>query len=287
MKWRDRVYCGSLSTSHMGRDVLLMGWVDAIRDHGNLLFIHLRDIRGIVQVVFDPDVNMESYKKSPSLKEEYVVEVQGKVGRRQKGTENPNLETGDVEVFATHLEILSKAKTLPFLISEKAMVFGEEIQSSPENVDEELRLQYRYLDLRRPSVQALFIKRHEITKCIRDYFHELGFTEIETPFLTKSTPEGARDYLVPSRVHQDKFYALPQSPQLFKQILMMSCLDRYFQIARCFRDEDLRPNRQPEFTQLDMEAAFIDEEFIYGVIEELTVRMFALGGVPPAMYSPK
>ena len=279
MKWRDRVYCGSLRASDMGKDVLLMGWVDAIRDHGNLLFIHLRDIRGIVQVVFDPNVNKESYEKSTALKEEYVVEVRGKVGRRQKGTENPNLETGDVEVFATALEILSKAKILPFLISEKAMVFGEEIQSSPENVDEELRLQYRYLDLRRPSVQGLFIKRHEIMKCIRDYFHELGFTEIETPFLTKSTPEGARDYLVPSRVHQGKFYALPQSPQLFKQILMMSGMDRYFQIARCFRDEDLRPNRQPEFTQLDMEAAFIDEEFIYDVIEALTVRMFALGGI--------
>ncbi|MGD8228538.1 MAG: aspartate--tRNA ligase [Desulfobacteraceae bacterium] len=279
MKWRDRVYCGSLRASDMGRGVLLMGWVDAIRDHGNLLFIHLRDIRGIVQVVFDPNVDKESYEKSTTLKEEYVVEVRGKVGRRQKGTENPNLETGDVEVFATALEILSKAKMLPFLISEKAMVFGEEIQSSPENVDEELRLQYRYLDLRRPSVQGLFIKRHEIMKCIRDYFHDHGFTEIETPFLTKSTPEGARDYLVPSRVHQGKFYALPQSPQLFKQILMMSGMDRYFQIARCFRDEDLRPNRQPEFTQLDMEAAFIDEEFIHEVIEGLTVRMFALGGI--------
>jgi aspartyl-tRNA synthetase len=263
----------------MGRDVLLMGWVDAIRDHGNLMFIHLRDIRGIVQVVFDPNVNKESYERSTTLREECVVEVQGKVGHRQKGTENPNLETGDVEVFATHLKILSRAKTLPFLISEKAMVFGEEIQSSPDNVDEELRLQYRYLDLRRPSVQGLFIKRHEIMKCIRDYFHELGFAEIETPFLTKSTPEGARDYLVPSRVHEGKYYALPQSPQLFKQILMMSGMDRYFQIVRCFRDEDLRPNRQPEFTQLDMEAAFIDEEFIYEVIEELTVRMFALGGI--------
>ncbi len=279
MNWKNRVYCGSLRISDMGRDVLLMGWVDAIRDHGNLLFIHLRDIRGIVQVVFDPNVNKQSYESSTTLREEYVVEVRGKVGRRQKGTENPNLETGDVEVFASHLEIFSKAKTLPFLISEKAMVFGEEIQSSPENVDEELRLQYRYLDLRRPSVQALFVKRHEIMKCIRDYFHELGFTEIETPFLTKSTPEGARDYLVPSRVHQGKFYALPQSPQLFKQILMMSGMDRYFQIARCFRDEDLRPNRQPEFTQLDMEAGFIDEEFIYDVIEALTIRMFALGGI--------
>ena len=279
MEWKDRIYCGDLTPSHVGQDVHLMGWVDAIRDHGNLLFIHMRDIRGIVQVVFDPNVNKDSYEKSTTLKEEYVVEVQGKVGRRQKGTENPNLETGEVEVFATALEILSKAKILPFLISEKAMVFGEEIQSSPENVDEELRLQYRYLDLRRPSVQGLFIKRHEIMKCIRDYFHDHGFTEIETPFLTKSTPEGARDYLVPSRVHQGKFYALPQSPQLFKQILMMGGMDRYFQIVRCFRDEDLRPNRQPEFTQLDMEAAFIDEEFIYAVIEELTVRMFALGGI--------
>jgi aspartyl-tRNA synthetase len=279
MEWKDRIYCGDLTPSHEGQDVHLMGWVDAIRDHGNLLFIHMRDIRGIVQVVFDPNVNKDGYEKSTTLKEEYVVEVQGKVGRRQKGTENPNLETGEVEVFATALEILSKAKILPFLISEKAMVFGEEIQSSPENVDEELRLQYRYLDLRRPSVQGLFIKRHEIMKCIRDYFHDHGFTEIETPFLTKSTPEGARDYLVPSRVHQGKFYALPQSPQLFKQILMMGGMDRYFQIVRCFRDEDLRPNRQPEFTQLDMEAAFIDEEFIYEVIEELTVRMFALGGI--------
>jgi aspartyl-tRNA synthetase len=279
MEWKDRIYCGDLTPSHVGWDVLLMGWVDAIRDHGNLLFIHLRDIRGIMQVVFDPHVNRESYERSTTLKEEYVVELRGKVRLRQKGTENPNLETGDVEVFATSLKILSKAKTLPFLISEKAMIFGEEVQSSPENVDEELRLEYRYLDLRRPSVQALFIKRHEIMKCIRDYFHELGFTEIETPFLTKSTPEGARDYLVPSRVHQGKFYALPQSPQLFKQILMMSGMDRYFQIARCFRDEDLRPNRQPEFTQLDMEASFIDEEFIYEVIEVLAVKMFALGGI--------
>lgn len=279
MEWRERVYCGSLSTSHLGEEVLLMGWVDAIRDHGNLLFIHLRDIRGIVQVVFDPNFNVESYEKSTLLKEEYVLEVRGKVARRQRGTENPNLETGDIEVFASNLEILSKAKPLPFQISEKAMVFGEEILSSPDNVDEELRLQYRYLDLRRPSVQSLFIKRHEIMKCIRDYFQERGFTEIETPFLTKSTPEGARDYLVPSRVHEGKFYALPQSPQLFKQILMMSGMDRYFQIVRCFRDEDLRPNRQPEFTQLDMEASFIDEEFIYEVIEELTVRMFALGGI--------
>ncbi len=279
MDWRARVYCGSLTTSDQGREVLLMGWVDAIRDHGNLLFIHLRDIRGIVQLVFNPDVHLESYEKAAWLREESVIEVRGKVALREKGTENPNLETGEIEVFAAGLEILSEARSLPFQISEKAMVFGEEIQSRPANVDEELRLRYRYLDLRRPSVQALFIKRHQIMKCIRDTFHELGFAESETPVLTKSTPEGARDYLVPSRIHQGRFYALPQSPQLFKQILMMGGMDRYFQVVKCFRDEDLRPNRQPEFTQMDMEASFIDEEFIYETIEELTVRMFALGEI--------
>ena len=279
MDWRARVYCGSLTTSDKDKDVLLMGWVDAIRDHGSLLFIHLRDIRGIVQVVFNPDIHLASSEKATLLKEEFVVEVRGKVALRENGTENPNLETGDIEVFATGLEILSEADPLPFQISEKAMVFEEEIQSKPVNVDEELRLRYRYLDLRRPSAQAVFLKRHQIMKCIRDYFHELGFAEIETPVLTKSTPEGARDYLVPSRIHHGRFYALPQSPQLFKQILMMSGMDRYFQIVKCFRDEDLRPNRQPEFTQLDMEASFIDEEFIYETIEELIVRTFALGEI--------
>ena len=279
MEWKDRVYCGELTASHAGKEVLLMGWVDAIRDHGNVLFIHLRDFGGIVQVVFDPKVSRESYGKAASLGQEHVVKVKGKVALREKGTENPYLETGDIEVFATELTIVSKSKTLPFQISEKAMVLGEEIQSSPENVDEELRLQYRYLDLRRPSVQEFFIKRYEIIKCIREHLDQLNFIEIETPFLTKSTPEGARDYLVPSRLHQGRFYALPQSPQLFKQLLMVSGIDRYFQIVRCFRDEDLRPNRQPEFTQLDLEASFIDEGFIYEVIEELAVRIFAVGGI--------
>ena len=279
MEWRKRDYCGELTSSDVGRDVLLMGWADAIRDHGNLQFIHLRDIRGIVQVVFDPGISEKSYEKAALLREEYVIEVQGKVVLRDKGTENPNLGTGDIEVFATELTILSESKTLPFQISEKSMVFGEKIKANPKNVDEELRLRYRYLDLRRPSVQDRFIKRYEIIKCIREYMDHQGFIEVETPILTKSTPEGARDYLVPSRVHKGRFYALPQSPQLFKQILMMGGMDRYFQIVRCFRDEDLRPNRQPEFTQLDMEASFIDEEFIYEVIEELTVRMFALGGI--------
>ncbi|MEA3359992.1 MAG: aspartate--tRNA ligase [Thermodesulfobacteriota bacterium] len=279
MKWRERYYCGELRPSHKGKDVRLMGWVDAIRDHGNILFIHLRDISGIVQAVFDPNVMAESYEQAELLREEYVIEVQGKVALREKGKENPNLKTGDIEVFATEIILLSKSKNLPFHISEKAMVFGEDVQESPQNIDEDLRLQYRYLDLRRPSIQNLFVKRYEIIKCIRDYLHELHFIEIETPILTKSTPEGARDYLVPSRVHHGKFYALPQSPQLLKQILMISGMDRYFQMAKCFRDEDLRPNRQPEFTQLDLEGSFIDEEFIYEIIEELTVRIFKLGNI--------
>lgn len=279
MKWRERYYCGELRPSHKGKEVRLMGWVDAIRDHGNILFIHLRDISGIVQAVFDPNVMAESYEQAELLREEYVIEVQGKVALREKGKENPNLKTGDIEVFATEIILLSKSKNLPFHISEKAMVFGEDVQESPQNIDEDLRLQYRYLDLRRPSIQNLFVKRYEIIKCIRDYLHELHFIEIETPILTKSTPEGARDYLVPSRVHHGKFYALPQSPQLLKQILMISGMDRYFQMAKCFRDEDLRPNRQPEFTQLDLEGSFIDEEFIYEIIEELTVRIFKLGNI--------
>jgi aspartyl-tRNA synthetase len=279
MEWKQRIYCGDLRPTDAGKDVLLMGWVDAFRDHGSLLFIHLRDVRGIVQVVFNPEVGRESYDKAAGLKEEYVIKVRGKVAPRHKGTENRNLSTGTIEVLAEEIEVLSLSRTLPFKISEKAIAFGEDIKANPEKVDEELRLQYRYLDLRRPSAQELFIKRYEIIKCIREYLDQLHFTEIETPFLTKSTPEGARDYLVPSRVHKGKFYSLPQSPQLFKQLLMMSGMDRYFQIARCFRDEDLRPNRQPEFTQLDLEASFIDEEFIYEIIEELTARIFALGGI--------
>ncbi len=279
MEWRQRIYCGDLIPSDAGKNVLLMGWVDAFRDHGSLRFIHLRDVRGIVQVVFNPEIGKESYDKAAGLKEEYVIQVRGEVALRREGTDNPNLGTGAIEVLAEEMDILSLSRTLPFKISEKAIAFGEDIKANPEKVDEELRLQYRYLDLRRPSAQELFIKRYEIIKGIRAYLDQLHFTEIETPFLTKSTPEGARDYLVPSRVHKGKFYSLPQSPQLFKQLLMMSGMDRYFQIARCFRDEDLRPNRQPEFTQLDLEASFIDEEFIYEMIEELTVRMFALGGI--------
>jgi aspartyl-tRNA synthetase len=278
MDWKHRTYCGDLKASHIGTDVLLMGWVDAIRDHGNVLFIHLRDIRGIVQVVFS-DKNKEVYDKAILLREEFVVEVRGRVALRERGTENPNLDTGTIEVFAGQLKILSRSKSLPFKISEKAMVFGEGIQDISEKVDEDLRMQYRYLDLRRPSMQDKFIKRYRILNCIRKYLEQHHFVEVETPFLTKSTPEGARDYLVPSRIHQGRFYALPQSPQLFKQLLMIGGMDRYFQIARCFRDEDLRPNRQPEFTQLDLEASFIDEEFIYETIEELVVRIFNLSNI--------
>jgi aspartyl-tRNA synthetase len=287
MDWRQRTYCGDLTSFHVGKEVLLMGWVDAIRDHGSLLFIHLRDVRGVVQVVFNPALNSRIYESASSLKEEYVIQVRGRVSLRDKGTENPNLSTGNIEIFAMELEILSVSRVLPFKISEKAIVFGEDIRANPEKVDEDLRLQHRYLDLRRPSAQELFIKRYGIMKCIRQYLDELHFTEVETPFLTKSTPEGARDYLVPSRTHKGKFYSLPQSPQLFKQLLMMSGMDRYFQIARCFRDEDLRPNRQPEFTQLDLEASFIDEEFIYEVVEELAARMFATGGIDLPRPFPK
>jgi aspartyl-tRNA synthetase len=277
MEWKERTYCGTISRSRKGDTVRLMGWVDAIRNHGSLLFIHLRDVQGIVQVVFDPGISPEGYPLSTTLREEDVVSIEGTVSVREKGTENPHIGTGDMEVYAASLTILSRARTLPFQISEKAMVLGEEIAASPQKVEEDLRIQYRYLDLRRPSIQDLFKKRYEIIKSIRDYLHELRFIEVETPILTRSTPEGARDYLVPSRVHQGKFYALPQSPQIFKQLLMIGGMDRYFQIARCFRDEDLRPNRQPEFTQLDMEASFIDEEFIYEVLEELTCRCFAIG----------
>lgn len=278
MDWKDRTYCGTITRARKGASVRLMGWVDAIRDHGSLLFIHLRDVQGIVQVVFDPAISPEGYPLATTLREEDVISIQGTVSIRKKGTENPHIKTADTEVYATTLKILARARTLPFHISEKAMVLGEEIAASPQKVEEDLRITYRYLDLRRPSVQGLFKKRYEITKTIRDYLHELQFIEVETPILTRSTPEGARDYLVPSRVHQGKFYALPQSPQIFKQLLMIGGMDRYFQIARCFRDEDLRPNRQPEFTQLDLEASFIDEEFIYEVIEELTCRCFSIGG---------
>ena len=277
MDFTERLWCGTLRPGDAGRDVVLAGWVDTLRDHGEVLFAHLRDRSGIVQVVFSPGRSSPDLcRAAESLKSEYCLAIRGRVEKRLPGTENPGLETGAVEVFAEAMEILNASDPLPFMVSEKAAVSGER---EAEAVAEDLRLKHRYLDLRRPSMQDNLFKRHRIFKCVRDYLDEQGFIEVETPMLTKSTPEGARDYLVPSRINQGAFYALPQSPQLFKQLLMVSGFERYFQMARCFRDEDLRPNRQPEFTQLDLEASFIDEEFIYRLVEELTVRMFAAGGI--------
>ena len=278
MNYRGRSYCGRFNLSDVGRDVQLFGWVDALRDHGDILFIHLRDRSGIVQVVFSPEyASKEICRQASILRNEFCITVSGRVTERSKGTENPFIETGNIEVIATDLTILSQSRALPFSISEKAMVAGAALVT--EAVSEDLRLQYRYLDLRRPTMQDFLFKRHQLNKCVREYFDAKGFIEVETPMLTKSTPEGARDYLVPSRHHPRHFYALPQSPQLFKQLLMISGFERYYQLTRCFRDEDLRPNRQPEFTQLDLEASFIDEAFIFELIEALLVRMFEIGGI--------
>jgi len=279
MLYKERSFCGELSRADVGRRVLIAGWVDALRDHGEVLFIHLRERSGIIQVVFGPDhAPPEICERASTLKNEFCITVAGLVCCRAQGTENPLLETGRIEVMATGLDIISRSEALPFPITEKAMQAGAGTGST-DTVAEDIRLRYRYLDLRRPSMQHNLIQRHRINRSVRDFLDTRGFVEIETPMLTKSTPEGARDYLVPSRIHAGHFYALPQSPQLFKQLLMISGFERYFQIVRCFRDEDLRPNRQPEFTQLDIEASFIDESFFYELIEELTVRMFALGGI--------
>ena len=279
MLFSERVFCGRLTPDDVGREVLLAGWVDAFRDHGGLLFIHLRDRSGIMQIVFNPETApTDVCRQAALLRAEYCIAVRGDVKKRLPETENPNIETGTIELMVTELTVLAESDSLPFAVSEKAMVAGA-ASAGAENVVEDLRLQYRYLDLRRSKMQDNLISRHRIFQCVREFLDSRGFIEIETPMLTMSTPEGARDYLVPSRLHQQTFYALPQSPQLFKQMLMIGGMERYFQLARCFRDEDLRPNRQPEFTQLDIEASFIDEEFIYELLEELTVKMFAVGGI--------
>ncbi|MFC1752098.1 aspartate--tRNA ligase [Thermoproteota archaeon] len=270
MDWKTRQYCGELTKNNIKKKVTLFGWIDTIRDHGHLLFIHLRDTSGITQIVFNPEKDKKLYKKAISLKPEYCVQIQGTVIERTKENKNPHIKTGDIEVHCSELIILSKSKTPPFVISEKDAF---DPHSHEFNVDEDLRLKYRYLDLRRPSLQNNILDRYKIIKTIREFLDKNRFIDVETPVLTKSTPEGARDYLVPSRLHALHFYALPQSPQLFKQMLMISGLDRYFQIVKCFRDEDLRPNRQPEFTQLDLEASFIDETFIYSLIETLIVKL--------------
>ncbi len=279
MLFTERIFCTQLTPDDIGRKVLLAGWVDAFRDHGGLLFIHLRDRSGIIQIVFNPEVlTSNTCQEASSLRAEYCIAVKGEVKKRLQGTENPNIETGNIEVLVNELTVLSESDVLPFTISEKTMVAGS-ASAGADNVDEELRLQYRYLDIRRPSMRNNLIARHRIYKCVREFLDSQGFFEIETPMMTLSTPEGARDYLVPSRLHPQSFYALPQSPQLFKQLLMIGGMERYYQLARCFRDEDLRPNRQPEFTQLDIEGSFIDEEFIYELVEELTVKMFTIGGI--------
>lgn len=255
-------HCGTLTVDDDGQQVTLMGWVHKRRDHGGLIFVDLRDRSGIVQVVFSPEATKEDFAHAEAVRSEYVLAVQGTVRKRPEGTINENLPTGQVEVEAQHLRILNTAKTPPFYITEDV------------DVDELVRLKYRYLDLRRPDMQRLVQLRHKTAKAIRDFLDSQGFLEIETPMLTKSTPEGARDYLVPSRVHPGAFYALPQSPQIFKQILMVAGMEKYFQIVRCFRDEDLRADRQPEFTQLDIEMSFVDRDAILTLVEELVAYIF-------------
>ncbi|MBI2915939.1 MAG: aspartate--tRNA ligase [Elusimicrobia bacterium] len=254
-------YCGVLRRPDDGRKVTLCGWVHSTRDHGGLLFLDLRDREGIVQIVVQPE-NKIAFAMAESLSSESVIRVVGAVRLRPGGTENPNLPTGEIEVVAETIEALNRCQTLPFEISEHSQV------------SEEVRLEYRYLDLRRPTLQKNLILRHRIAQSVRAVLNREGFLEIETPFLTKSTPEGARDFLVPSRLSPGNFYALPQSPQLFKQILMVGGMERYYQIARCFRDEDLRSDRQPEFTQIDLEMSFVEEEDVISVTEKIIAESF-------------
>ena len=254
--------CGEIKESDTGLTLTLSGWIFRRRDHGGLIFVDLRDRSGIVQVVFNPDVSGEAHELAHDLRSEYVISVSGEIRKRPDGTENLNIPTGMFEMYAKKLEVLNESSPLPFGIEDAG------------DASEALRLKYRYLDLRRPEMQRNLIIRHKVTKVIRDYLDEKGFLEIETPVLTKSTPEGARDYLVPSRLNPGFFYALPQSPQLFKQILMVSGFEKYFQIVRCFRDEDLRADRQPEFTQVDLEMSFIDREDVIKVIEGMMKKLF-------------
>ena len=254
-------YCGALGTSNIDETVTLCGWVDRRRDHGGVIFLDLRDREGIVQVVFDPDTQ-EHFERADRVRGEYVIEVTGRVRARGEGTVNPAMATGEIEVLGKKLEILNKAATPPFQLDEHTAV-GEDV-----------RLRYRYMDLRRPEMQKRLMVRSQITTAVRNFLDGEGFLDIETPILTRATPEGARDYLVPSRTHPGQFFALPQSPQLFKQLLMVSGFDRYYQIARCFRDEDLRADRQPEFTQIDIETAFLDEVQIMGISENMIRQLF-------------
>ena len=253
-------YCGDLRMDNVGEEVILNGWVQKKRNLGGLVFVDLRDIRGISQIIFDADVSKDAFEKAEKLGSEYVIAVKGIVRERQ--SKNPNMATGDIEISATELRVLSKSQTPPIYIKDD------------DNVSEDKRLKYRFLDLRKPSMQNNLIMRSKVAQIVRQYLTENNFLEIETPFLIKPSPEGARDYLVPSRVNPGKFYALPQSPQLFKQILMVSGMDRYFQIVKCFRDEDLRADRQPEFTQIDCEMSFVDENDVMTMMENMIGRIF-------------
>jgi len=256
-------YCGTLTISDTGKEVILIGWVHRRRDHGGVIFIDLRDREGIVQVVFNPLISPDTHMEAHRIRNEFVLTIAGKVQRRPEGMENPDLKTGEIEVMASALKITNEAKTPPFALD-----------AATADISENIRLKYRYLDLRRPEIQKNLVFRSKVASATRQYFENNGFVEIETPFLTKSTPEGARDYLVPSRVSKGMFYALPQSPQLFKQLLMVSGFDRYYQIVRCFRDEDLRADRQPEFTQIDMEMSFADEDDVIQLTEGLFYHLF-------------
>ena len=260
--WKRTDYCGNLTARDIGREVILMGWALRRRDHGGLIFIDLRDREGIAQIVCDPELSSTAHAVAESVRSEFVLAVKGKVIPRPEGTVNPNMKTGEVEIRVSECKLLNRSKPLPFMLDE----FSE--------ANENIRLKYRYLDLRRPQLQSNLILRSQVAQVTRSYLTGNGFIELETPFLTKSTPEGARDFLVPSRINPGNFYALPQSPQLFKQILMISGFDKYFQVVRCFRDEDLRADRQPEFTQIDCEMSFIDREDIIAVMEGLIARIF-------------
>ncbi|UZQ84055.1 aspartate--tRNA ligase [Thermoanaerobacter sp. RKWS2] len=254
--------CGELTVEDVDKSVVVMGWVQRRRDHGGLVFIDLRDRTGIVQVVFSNEVSSEAFEKVQSVRSEYVLAIEGKVVKRAPENVNPKISTGEIEIYANTLKILSKSETPPFPIEDRS------------NVSEAIRLKYRYLDLRRPSMQQNLMTRFKITKVVRDFLNRNGFIEIETPLLIKSTPEGARDYLVPSRIYPGKFYALPQSPQIFKQLLMISGFDKYYQIAKCLRDEDLRADRQPEFTQIDIEMSFVEVEDVLKINEKMIAEIF-------------
>ena len=258
-------YCGDLRADHAGREVILMGWAHRRRDHGGIIFVDLRDREGLVQVVFNPEFGQASHAEAHKIRSEYVLAIKGTVRLRPEGMDNPELKTGAIEIMVSDLEILNESATPPFLLD------------STVDISESIRLKYRYLDLRRPELQKNLILRSKVAIETRSHMKDKGFIEVETPFLTKSTPEGARDYLVPSRVNPGMFYALPQSPQLFKQLLMVSGFDRYFQIVKCFRDEDLRADRQPEFTQIDIEMSFVSEEDIIRTMEGLMAHIFREG----------